>query len=173
MATPRADEVENPLKEISQAATEQALVLARQQVELVGTMVKQAAPGAAKLGGAAVLAALASGTGTAALVLALARRPRASAAALGVTGAYAGVGALLARDGLERLREAGLLPSGDTADDTVQEAKKTRRSAKRSATSSAKSAARSTSRQASTAAKRGASRKPVKRARRRVSQRAI
>ena len=39
-----------------------------------------------------------TGTGTAALILLLARRPRASAAALGVTGAYAGAGAFLSRD---------------------------------------------------------------------------
>ena len=59
------------------------------------------------VGGGALLAALASGTGTAALILLLARRPGASAAALGVTGAYAGAGAFLAREGLVRLRQVG------------------------------------------------------------------
>ena len=133
----------------------------------------EAGPAAAMVGGAALLAVLASGTGTAALVLLLARRPRASAAALGVTGAYAGAGALLAREGLDRLR-AGSLASGDTTEGTVQDAKKARASAKRSATPTAKSAARSTSRKASAAAKRGATpqaRRPADRARRRASQR--
>jgi hypothetical protein len=75
------------------------------------------------VGGGALLAALASGTGTAALVLLLARRPGPSAAALGVTGAYAGIGAFLAREGLVRLREAGPpQPDVPVEDEPVQNA---------------------------------------------------
>ena len=98
--------------------SERALdVLARQQVDVAAraltTKAKAAGPGVAMLGGAGFLAVLASGSGTAALVLLLARRPGAPAA-LGVTGAYAGASAFLAREGLTRLREAGWLVS-DTA----------------------------------------------------------
>ena len=91
------------------------------------------------VGGAAFLAALASGTGTAALVLLLTRRPGASAAALGVTGAYAGAGALLAREGLARIREAGPL----VPEETVQNAKKNLRSGKPAGKRGRKPAARS------------------------------
>src|SRR5436190_5018605 len=131
MPTPRVDQgSERPLEGLAQTVSEQAVVLARQQVELArrGLMTKatEAGPGVAMLGGAAVLAVLASGTGTAALVLLVARRPGASAA-LGVTGAYAGAGALLARQGLGRLRKAGSLISEDAvekaaSEDVVQQA---------------------------------------------------
>jgi hypothetical protein len=78
------------------------------------------------VGGGALLAALASGTGTAALILLLARRPGPSAAALGVTGAYAGAGAFLAREGLIRLREAGPpLPDVPDRDEPGQTSSKT------------------------------------------------
>jgi hypothetical protein len=114
---------DRPLDELVQTVSEQAVVLARQQVDLarreMATKVRQAGAGAAMVGGAGALAALASGTGTAALVLLLARRPGASAAALGVAGAYAGAGALLAREGLERLRDVGPL----VPEETVQNAK--------------------------------------------------
>src|SRR5438128_1328514 len=112
MSVPGADKVgELPLEELVQNAAQQAMVVAREQVdvarrELAGRA-SHAGPGAAMVGGGALLAALASGTGTAALILLLARRPRASVAALGVTGAYAGAGAVLTRQGLARLREAG------------------------------------------------------------------
>jgi hypothetical protein len=102
---------ERSLEELVQTVSEQAVVLARQEVELarreVTVKVKQAAPGAAMVGGAALLGTLAAGTGTAALVLMLARRPRPWAAALGVTGLYAGAGAVLAREGIARVRAAG------------------------------------------------------------------
>src|SRR5947209_401317 len=108
MAVPGVDQVgERPLEELVQNASQQAVLLAREQVDVARRELtargRQAVPGAAMVGGGAVLAALASGTGTAALILLLARRGRASAAALGVTGAYAGAGALLAREGLVRL----------------------------------------------------------------------
>ena len=125
MPTPRVDQgSERPLEGLAQTVSEQAVVLARQQVELArrGLMTKatEAGPGVAMLGGAAVLAVLASGTGTAALVLLVARRPGASAA-LGVTGAYAGAGALLARQGLGRLRKAGSLISEDAVEKAASE----------------------------------------------------
>ena len=102
---------ERSLDELVQTVSEQAVALARKEVELarreVTVKAKQAAPGAAMVGGAALLGTLATGTGTAALVLMLARRPRPWAAALGVTGLYAGAGAVLAREGISRIRAAG------------------------------------------------------------------
>lgn len=137
MKAPGADQAgERPLQQMAETMSEQALVMARQQVELarreLTTMAGQAAPGAAMLGGAASLAVLASGTGTAALVLLLAGRGRPAASALGVTGAYAGAAALLAREGLGRLREAGPPEPGEP----VQKARN--RSPKRNATPAAK-----------------------------------
>ena len=122
-------------------------MLAREQVEVarreLTERAKQAGPGVAMMGGGALLAALASGTGTAALILLLARRPGASAAALGVTGAYAGAGALLAREGLVRLREAGpSQPDVPVQDEPVQSAEQNLGSAKRRAKSTAKSPGR-------------------------------
>ena len=122
MAAPGMDKVGGqPLEELAQTASQQAVVLAREQVEVarreLTARARQAAPGMAMVGGGALLAALASGTGTAALILLLARRPGASAAALGVTGAYAGAGALLAREGVARLREAGSAPPDATGQD--------------------------------------------------------
>src|SRR3954447_2333822 len=124
--------VSRPMDDMVQVMSEQAAVLVREQLELARRemtgKVKQARAGAAMIGGAGVLAALASGTGTAALVLLLSRRPGPSAAALGVTGAYAGAGALLAREGLERLKQATPL----VPEKTVQNAKGSLGSAKRS-----------------------------------------
>ena len=139
---------ERPLEQLAQTASQQAVVLAREQVEVarreLTARARQAGPGVAMMGGGALLAALASGTGTAALILLLARRPGASAAALGVTGAYAGAGALLAREGLVRLREAGPpQPDVPVQDEPVQSAEQTLGTAKRRATSSAKSTAKS------------------------------
>ena len=124
MAAPGMDKVGGqPLEELAQTASQQAVVLAREQVEVarreLTARARQAAPGMAMVGGGALLAALASGTGTAALILLLARRPGASAAALGVTGAYAGAGALLAREGVARLREAGSAQPDATGQDEV------------------------------------------------------
>jgi hypothetical protein len=101
---------ERPLDELVQTVSERAVALARQEVQLarreLTAKVRQASVGAGMLGGAALLGALATGTGTAALVLLLARRPGPSAAALGVTGLYAGAGTLLAQEGIARLRAA-------------------------------------------------------------------
>ena len=125
MSVPGVDQVgERPLEEMVQKASQQAVVLAREQVDLarreLAARARQAGPGAAMVSGGVLLGALASGTGTAALILLLARRPGASAAALGVTGAYVSAGALLAREGLVRLREAGPhLPDAPVEDDPV------------------------------------------------------
>ena len=127
------------------------MAVAREQVDVARrertARARQAGPGAAMVGGGVLLAALASGTGTAALVLLLARRPGASAAAL-VTGAYAGAGAFLAREGLVRLREAGPPlpdvpvedePVQNASNEPVQNAKQDLGSAKRRTKSAAKS----------------------------------
>jgi hypothetical protein len=135
---------ERPLQELVQTASQQAVVLAREQVDVarreLTARASQAGPGVAMVGGGALLAALASGTGTAALILLLARRPGASAAALGVTGAYAGAGALLARGGLVRLREVlPALPDVSDRDEAVENVKQDLGSAKQRAKSAAKS----------------------------------
>ena len=180
---------ERPLEQLAQTASQQAVVLAREQVEVarreLTARAKQAGPGVAMMGGGALLAALASGTGTAALILLLARRPGASAAALGVTGAYAGAGALLAREGLVRLREAGPpQPDVPVQDEPVQSAEQNLGSAKRRAKATAKSpgraksAAKSTGRAKSAAKSAGqatgrskpASRSPKPRSPRRASR---
>ena len=141
---------ERPLEQLAQTASQQAVVLAREQVDVarreLTARARQAGPGVAMVGGGALLAALASGTGTAALILLLARRPGASAAALGVTGAYAGAGALLAREGLVRLREGGPPePDVPVQDEPVQSAEQNLGSAKRRAKSTAKSPRRAKS----------------------------
>ena len=156
---------DRPLDELVQTVSEQAVVLARQQVDLarreMATKVRQAGAGAAMVGGAGALAALASGTGTAALVLLLARRPGASAAALGVAGAYAGAGALLAREGLERLRDVGPL----VPEETVQNAKNNLGSAKRGTKSARKPSQRASSKaRQPTGAKKVKAKRQVRRA---------
>ena len=78
---------ERPLDEMVQTVSQQAAVLARQEVELarqeLAAKAKQAAGGVALLGGAALLGTLAAGTGTAGVVLLLSRRMGPSAAARG------------------------------------------------------------------------------------------
>jgi hypothetical protein len=121
-----------------------AVVVAREQLDVarreLTARARQAGPGVAMVGGGALLVALASATGTAALILLLGRRSGPSAAALGVTGAYAGAGAFLARKGLVRLREAAPpRPDVPVQDEPVQDAKQELRSAKRRTKSAAKS----------------------------------
>jgi Putative Actinobacterial Holin-X, holin superfamily III len=135
---------ERALEEVVQNASQQAVVLAREQVDVarreLTARALQASPGVAMVGAGAVLAALASGTGTAALILLLARRRGASAAALAVTGAYAGAGALLAREGLVRLREAApQLPDEEVQDEPIRHAKQDPGSAKRHTQAAVKS----------------------------------
>src|SRR5918992_941254 len=112
MQVPGADKAtERPLDELVQTVSERAVVLAREEVERarreLAAKASQAAGGVAMLGGAALLGTLAAGTGTAALVLLLSRRPGPSAAALTVTAFYAAGGAGLAQEGISRLRAAG------------------------------------------------------------------
>jgi Putative Actinobacterial Holin-X, holin superfamily III len=112
MSGPSAGEAtERPLDELVQTVSQQAVVLAREEVELarreLTAKARQAAGGAAMLGGAALVGTLAAGTGTAGLVLLLSRRPGPSAAALAVTSFYAVGSAGLAREGIARLRAAG------------------------------------------------------------------
>jgi Putative Actinobacterial Holin-X, holin superfamily III len=109
MSAPGVDKVaERSFGDVAQTVSEQAVVLLRQEVararQEITAKAGEASAGAAMVGGAVVLGSLATGTGTAALVLFLSRRTDASAAALGVTGLYAGGAALLAREGITRLR---------------------------------------------------------------------
>jgi hypothetical protein len=111
MAKPGIDKAaERPLDELVQTVSERAVVLAREEVELarreLTAKARQAATGAAMVGGAALLGTLAAGTGTAGLVLLLSRRPGPSASAFGVTAVYAVGGAALAQEGIARLRGA-------------------------------------------------------------------
>jgi hypothetical protein len=145
MSVPKVDQVaERPLQELVQTASQQAVVLAREQVDSarreLTARASQAGPGAAMVGGGALLAALASGTGTAALILLLARRPGPSAAAFAVTGAYAGAGALLVREGLVRVREAlPPLPDVPVRDEPAQNSQQDVGSAKQRSKAAAKS----------------------------------
>jgi hypothetical protein len=111
---------ERPFDELVQNASKEAVGLAQEQLDLARlellARARRAAPGLGLIGGGACLAVLASGTGTASLVLLLSRRPGASAAAFGVTAAYAGAGAVLAREGLARLQGVGS-PFSEAADD--------------------------------------------------------
>jgi Putative Actinobacterial Holin-X, holin superfamily III len=158
---------ERPLEELVQTASQQAVVLAREQVDVarreLTARARQAGPGVALVGGGALLAALASGTGTAALILLLARHPGASAAALGVTGAYAGAGALLAREGLARLRESGPPQPDVSVQDEPEEAEQGLGSAKRHAKSAAKSPGRTKSAANSPGRTKAAARSPTRR----------
>ena len=151
MPVPGVDKVgERSLDDLIQTASQQAVVLAREQVDVarreLTARAKQAGPGVAMVGGGVFLAGVASGTGTAGLILLLARRPRESAAALGVTGAYVGAGAFLAREGLARLRQDGP-PRSDVPvqDQSVQNAKPGPGSPNRRANSAAEQGQRTTS----------------------------
>jgi Putative Actinobacterial Holin-X, holin superfamily III len=147
MAVPGIDHAgERALDELVQNASKQAVVLAREQLDVARqeliARAKADGPGIAMLSGGALLGALASATGTAALVLMLGRRPRMSVAALGVTGAYAGAGTLLAREGLVRLRQAGPPRPDVTGEEEPAQDTKERPSAKAKAGSAAKAARR-------------------------------
>jgi hypothetical protein len=139
MAVPGVEQVgERPLEEL-------VVALAREQLDVLRleltSRAGRAAPGLALVGGGGFLAALASGTGTASLILLLARRPGPSVAALGVTAAYAGAGAFLAREGLARLRDSGL-PDAAAEDEPAKKTEEDVESAERRTRSAAKSAQR-------------------------------
>lgn len=151
------------MDDMAKVMSEQAAALVREQIamarqEMSGKF-QEARVGAAMVGGAGALAALAAGTGTAALVLLLSRRPGSSAAALGVSGAYAAGGALLAREGIERLRHASPL----VPETTVQNAKGSlsskpkRRPRPKQAAGSARKRAGTTGKRAGSTAKRAGS----------------
>jgi hypothetical protein len=114
---------ERPLDELVQTVSERAIVLAREEVDLarqeLSAKARQAASGAAMVGGAAFLGTLAAGTGTAGVVLLLSRRTGPSAAALGVAAVYAAGGAALAQEGIARLRGA----SPPVPEETVESVK--------------------------------------------------
>ena len=145
MAVPEGDKVGgSPFDKAAETASKQAVALAREQMDVaqreLAARARKAGPGVAMVGGGVLLAALASGTGTAALILLLARRPGASAAALGVTGAYAGAGAYLARRGFERVRETGPPPPDvSVQDEPDQDAEQDLGSAERRTESAIKS----------------------------------
>jgi hypothetical protein len=135
VAAPKVDQAnERPFEELVQGLSQQAGAVARAQIEVARreliSKARQSGTGVAMVGGGAFLVGLASGTGTAGLILLLARRPGASAAALGVTGAYAGAGAFLAREGLARLREAGPPPDVEVQEEPAKRAKQKVGSAK-------------------------------------------
>jgi hypothetical protein len=115
---------ERPLDELVQTVSQQAVVLAREEVALARSELtakaREAAGGLGMLGGAALLGTLAAGTGTAGLVLLLSRRPGPSAAALAVTAFYAAGSAGLAREGTARLRAAAP-PIPEQAVESVKE----------------------------------------------------
>src|ERR671916_109419 len=102
MSVPGVDKAaQQSFGELAQTVSEQAMVLVRQELDRarrdLTSKAGDASTGAAMVGGAALLGTLAAGTGTAGIVLLLARRPGPSAAALGVTGVYAAGGAALAQ----------------------------------------------------------------------------
>jgi hypothetical protein len=128
-ATGAGKATERPLEEVVQTVSEQAVVLAREEVDLarreLTAEARQAAAGGGMVGGGALLVVLAAGTGTAALVLMLSGRARPSVAALGVTGIYAAGGAALAQQGIARLRAAAP-PVPERTVESVKSIKKTR-----------------------------------------------
>jgi hypothetical protein len=150
MAAPGVEQVgERPLEELVQNASQQAVALAREQLDVARqellARARRAAPGLGLIGGGAFLLALASGTGSASLILLLSRRPGASAAALGVTAAYAGAGAFLAREGLVRVQDAAS-PGATVEDEPAKSAKgnaQPARSAAKTARQSVKSQTKS------------------------------
>ena len=147
MATRGVEQVgERPLEELVQNASQQAVVLAREQLDVARlellARARRAAPGLGLIGGGAFLAALASGTGTTSLILLLSRRPGAAAAALGVTAAYAGAGAFLAREGLVRLQDAAS-PAATVEDEPAKSAESKPSRPARSAAKSARQSVKS------------------------------
>jgi hypothetical protein len=128
-ATGAGKATERPLEELVQTVSEQAVVLAREEVDLarreLTAKARQAAAGGGMVGGGALLVVLAAGTGTAALVLMLSGRARPSVAALGVTGIYVAGGAALAQQGIARVRAAAP-PVPERTVESVKSIKKTR-----------------------------------------------
>jgi hypothetical protein len=99
------------IEELLRQLADEAGTLVRQELELaraeMAQQARQMATGAGMIGAGALLGLLSAGAGTAGVVLLLARRPRPWLAALAVSGAYAGAGVLLAREGQRRIRAVG------------------------------------------------------------------
>jgi hypothetical protein len=116
-ATPPPERaVDELLRELADEAgtlVREEIALARKELE---SQVRELGVGAGLLGAAGLLGLLSAGTGTAALVLLLARRPRPWFAAATVSGAYAGAGAMLAREGRRRITAVGVPVPEQTAE---------------------------------------------------------
>jgi hypothetical protein len=116
---------ERSLEDLVRQLSEQAGTLVRQEIALarreMADQARELAGGAGMIGGSALLALLSAGTGTAGLVLLLARRPGPSLAAVTVSSAYGGAAFLLAREGKRRIAEVGVPVPQQTAE-TLREA---------------------------------------------------
>jgi Putative Actinobacterial Holin-X, holin superfamily III len=115
---------ERPVEDLMRQLAEQAGALVREEIALARAelegQVRELGVGAGMIGAAGLLGLLSAGTGTAALVLMLARRPRPWFAAATVSGAYAGAAALLAREGQRRIAAVGV-PVPQQAAETLKE----------------------------------------------------
>ena len=115
---------ERPLSEVAQDLTRDLSLLVRQEVELAkAEMAKKgrvAAPGLGMIGGAGVVALMAAGALTAFLILALSIVLDEWLSALIVSAALAGAAYVLAKQGKERVEEAGP-PLPEQTIETVKE----------------------------------------------------
>jgi hypothetical protein len=126
MATdhPHVEPRERPVGELVKELANQTSTLVRQEIQLAQAELtvkgKQAGKGAGLFGGAAVVALLAAGALTAAIVAALGEVMPIWLAALVVTVVYAVIAAALAAAGRNRMREAGP-PVPEQTVETVKE----------------------------------------------------
>ena len=115
---------ERPLGEVAQELTRDLSLLVRQEVELAKAEMAQkgrvAAPGLGMMGGAGVAALMAAGALTAFLILVLSIVLPEWASALIVGVVLAGVAYVLAKQGKERVEEAGK-PIPEQTIETVKE----------------------------------------------------
>jgi hypothetical protein len=116
---------ERSVEDLLRRLSEQAGTLVRQEIALarqeMTDQARELGVGAGMMGGAAVLGLLSAGSGTAGLVLLLARRPRPWLAAVTVAGAYGGAAFALAREGRRRMAAVGVPVPEQTAE-TLREA---------------------------------------------------
>jgi hypothetical protein len=116
---------ERSVEDLLRRLSEQAATLVRQEIALarreMTDQAREVGVGAGMIGGGALLGLLSAGTGTAGLVLLLARRRGPSLAALTVGGGYGGAAFLLAREGRRRIAAVGLPVPQQTAE-TLKEA---------------------------------------------------
>jgi hypothetical protein len=115
---------EQPLSEVAQDLTRDLSLLVRQEVELakseMATKGRVAAPGLGMIGGAGVVGLVAAGALTAFLILALSMVLPEWLSALLVGVALAGAAYVLAKQGKERVEEAGS-PLPEQTIETVKE----------------------------------------------------